>query len=88
MNNPTSIESLKKTYAPIRMRNYGRIIQNMIQVAADEPNQAKREALTKYIAMCMRQKNYVWNRDQDSSMARVKEDIAKLSNGRLTTNHF
>ena len=65
------------------MRNYGRILQDMIAYACTIENQAEREALTLYIAQCMRQKNYVWNRDQESGMARVREDIIRLSDGRL-----
>ena len=41
------------------------------------------KALTLYIAQCMRQKNVVWNKDQDASLKRVKEDIAILSNNHL-----
>ena len=72
-------EILNRNTSPIRMRNYGRILQDMIAYACTVENQAEREALTLYIAQCMRQKNYVWNRDQESGMARVREDIIRLS---------
>lgn len=65
------------------MRNYGRIIQDMIAYACTIEDKAEREALVVYIAQCMRQKNLVWNRDQESGMARVTEDIERLSNGVL-----
>ncbi len=74
---------LRRNTAPIRMRNYGRIIQDMIAYACTIEDKAEREALVVYIAQCMRQKNLVWNRDQESSMARVAEDIERLSNGVL-----
>jgi len=31
----------------------------------------------------MRQRNLVWNRDQEAGLNRVREDIRKLSDGRL-----
>jgi hypothetical protein len=66
------------------MRNYGRIIQEMVRVATEETDQATRERMTIYIARCMRQKNMIWNKDQETGIPRVKEDIARLSDGRLT----
>jgi hypothetical protein len=78
------MESLKRNTSPIRMRNYGRIIQDMIGVATEEPNQAIREQMTLYIAQCMRQKNLIWNKDQESGINRIKEDIITLSNGKLS----
>lgn len=68
------------------MRNYGRIIQDMILVACDEQDPNNKEAMILYIAQCMRQKNLVWNRDQDSGTNRIKDDIRTLSNGRLSTD--
>ena len=68
------------------MRNYGRIIQDMIMVACDEQDTRNREAMILYIGQCMRQKNLIWNRDQESGTQRIKDDIATLSNGRLDTN--
>ena len=52
-------EILNRNTTPIRMRNYGRILQDMIAYACTVENQAEREALTLYIAQCMRQKNYL-----------------------------
>jgi len=66
------------------MRNYGRIVQDMIAYAAGLPKGADREALEVYIAQCMRQRNMVWNRDQESGLNRVREDIIRLSGGQLT----
>jgi hypothetical protein len=65
------------------MRNYGRIVQDMIGYACTVENQAERESLEVYIAQCMRQRNMVWNRDQESGIGRVKEDILFLSKGAL-----
>jgi len=66
------------------MRNYGRIVQDMIGYACTVANPAERESLELYIAQCMRQRNLTWNRDQESGMNRVREDILRLSDGQLT----
>jgi len=66
------------------MRNYGRIVQDMIAYATTlEPSQ-ERDSLELYIAQCMRQRNLVWNRDQEAGLQRVREDIIRLSDGKLT----
>ena len=75
---------LKRYSAPIRMRNYGRIVQDMIAYASALPKGQERETLEVYIAQCMRQRNMVWNRDQESGINRVREDIIRLSDGKLT----
>ena len=75
---------LNRNTAPIRMRNYGRIVQDMIAYATTlEPSQ-ERDSLEVYIAQCMRQRNLVWNRDQEAGLQRVREDIIRLSDGKLT----
>ena len=68
---------------PIKMRNYGRIIQDMVSYACTVEDPAERETLILYIAQCMRQKNLVWNRDQESGLGRVREDLERLSDGRI-----
>ena len=75
---------LKRDATPIKMRNYGRIVQNMIAYASTLEDRQERDSLELYIAQCMRQRNLVWNRDQEAGMARVKEDIIRLSEGKLT----
>lgn len=66
---------ISRNVEPIKMRNYGRIIQDMIRVAQTEPDRAARERLTVYIAQCMRQRNMVWNKDQEIGAQRIKDDI-------------
>ncbi len=78
------MESLRKDLAPIRMRNYGRILQDIVAYACTIEDVKERQIMTVYIAQCMRQKNMVWNRDQEFGLARVKADVATLSNGQLT----
>ena len=75
-------ESLRQTTI-VRMRNYGRIIQDMVQIAANEQDDEKKKAMTIYIAQCMRQKNAQWNKEQESGIERLKDDIRVLSNGVL-----
>ena len=75
---------LNRNTAPIRMRNYGRIVQDMIGYAATLAPGKERDSLEVYIAQCMRQRNMTWNRDQEAGIFRVREDIRRLSEGRLT----
>lgn len=74
---------LRKT-SIVRMRNYGRIIQDMVQLAVNEQDEEKKRSMIVYIAQCMRQKNAIWNREQESGVERLKEDISVLSHGKLT----
>ena len=75
---------LHRNTTPIRMRNYGRIVQDMISYASQLPPSQERDALEVYVAQCMKQRNMTWNRDQEVGINRVREDIKRLSNGRLT----
>ena len=75
---------LNRNTAPIRMRNSGRIVQAMLAHAAKMEPGLERDSLEVYIAQCMRQRNLVWNRDQEAGINRVKEDIIRLSDGKLT----
>ena len=76
------MQGLRKT-SIVRMRNYGRIIQDMVALAVNEQDTEKKEAMIIYIAQCMRQKNALWNRELESGVERLKEDIKILSNGAL-----
>ena len=77
------MQQLSRKTTPIVMRNYGRILQDMIAYACVLEDKEQQDAFVDYIAQCMRQKNTVWNRDQESGSARIAEDIARLSHGRL-----
>jgi hypothetical protein len=55
----------------------------MIAYASSLPAGKDRDSLEVYIAQCMSQRNLVWNRDQESGMGRIKEDIIRLSDGKL-----
>lgn len=76
-------EFLKRHTSPIRMRNYGRILQDMVAYTCTVEDKEEQETLLVYIAQSMRQKNMVWNKDQDASLGRIKEDIITLSDGKL-----
>ena len=75
---------LRRNTSPIRVRNYGRIVQYMIGYASALPAGIERDSLEVYIAQCMRQRNMTWNRDQEAGINRVREDIRTLSKGRLS----
>ena len=77
---------LNRNTTPIRMRNYGRIVQDMIAYASQLSPSPERDSLEVYIAQCMRQRNLVWNRDQEAGLNRVRDDIRRLSNGLLPCN--
>ncbi len=74
---------LKRNVEPVRMRNYGRIVQDMVASAARETDKERQQAMIVYIAQCMRQKNAVWNKEQESGIARLQDDIRVLSHGVL-----
>ena len=46
---------LHRNTTPIQMRNYGRIVQDMIGYACSLPVGPERDSLEVYIAQCMRQ---------------------------------
>ena len=75
---------LNRNAQPIRMRNYGRIVQDMIAYATTLSPGVERDSLEVYIAHCMRQRNMLWNRDQEAGISRVRDDLRRLSNGPLT----
>lgn len=71
---------------PIRMRNYGRIIQDMVTYAVSLTDTFQRQNMTIFVARCMRQKNATWNKDPESGIERLREDIAVLSDNMLDTS--
>ena len=78
--------TLTRNIEPILMRNYGRIIQNVVRYATTITNPTEQQAITIYIAQCMAQKILVWNREQEVGVQRVINDIRTLSNGQLNTD--
>ncbi len=74
---------LRKNTEVVRMRNYGRIIQDMVTIAAKETDTERQKAMIIYIAQCMRQKNSIWNKELESGIQRLQSDIQILSHGVL-----
>ena len=77
--------SLTRRTEAIKLRNYGRILQDLVAYATTITDEQQRQAATIYIARCMRQKNQIWNKDFESGVARLREDIEILSAGKLST---
>ncbi len=77
------MEPLRKDLSPIKMRNYGRILQDVVAYICTLEDGPSRRALIVYVAQCMRQKNLVWNKDQESGLDRIKADIVKISEGKI-----
>ena len=61
----------------------GNLRKTGIVRAANEQDIEKQQSMTIYIAQCMRQKNAQWNKEQESGVERLKEDICTLSSGVL-----
>ena len=74
---------LHRNTTPIQMRNYGRIVQDMIGYACSLPVGPERDSLEVYIAQCMRQRNLIWNRDQEAGIQRVFEQLMAQPNAQL-----
>lgn len=69
--------------SPIRMRNYGRIIQDMVNHVSTMPESEDREALVVALGSAMITRNLLWNKDQESSPERVCRDLQTLSDGKI-----
>lgn len=82
--NTNPLQALHRTDA-IKLRNYGRILQDLVAYAITITDEQKRHAATIYIARCMRQKNQIWNKDFESGIERLREDLEILSGGKLST---
>ena len=78
------MEPLRKDLSPIKMRNYGRILQDVVDYICQLEDEPTRRKLAIYVAQFMRKKNLVWNKDQESNIDRIKADIYKISDGKLT----
>ena len=68
---------------PVRMRHYGRIIQDMVTEAVAEPDIERKQYLICRLANKLKQQYLVWNKDQVEP-ERIIYDIELLSNGQLS----
>lgn len=66
------------------MRNYGRIIQDLIKYTTTLPEGDEKTRLTLYLTQAMIVRNQLWNKDQESSAERVLGDLERLSEGQLS----
>ena len=78
--------ALKHRYDVIKLRNYGRIIQDLVAYVTTIKDVEQRRQATIFVAKCMRQKNQIWNKDFESGIDRLREDINTLSDGKLSTD--
>lgn len=67
---------------PILMRNYGRILQNIVKYACTL-DQQQQDEIIEHIVSVMITRNQQWNREQASSAARIVSDLASLSGNRI-----
>ena len=75
-------ERLPYNTTPIRMRHYGRIIEQMVAEAVNEQDEEKQHYLINRLVNKIKQQYLIWNKDQVEP-ERIIEDIHILSNGRL-----
>lgn len=75
------------TYAssPVRMKHYGRMVEQMIQVAIRQTDPEKREALTLLIANRMKRNYLLCNKDLIDDQV-IVDDLRLLSDNRLTVD--
>ena len=76
-------ERLPYNTTPVRMRHYGRLIDQMVQQAVAEPDIERRHFLTNRLANKLKQQYLIWNKDQVEP-ERIIEDISLLSRGKLS----
>ena len=69
---------LNRPAEPIKMRNYGRIVQDTIAYATTLEPGVERDSLEIYIAQCMRQRNLVRRPDLPAS-ARISS-VSRTAN--------
>ena len=80
------VNALRHRSDAIKLRNYGRIIQDLVAYVTTIEDKEKRQDATIFVARCMRQKNQIWNKDFESGIDRLREDIHILSDGKLPTD--
>ena len=85
-----TIESLTTKPMPIPLRekpvkayHYGRNIESIIDLIAEEPEGEVKTAMIHSLAIYMRQQYLIWNKDSVSDET-IFNDIYKLSDGRIT----
>lgn len=67
---------------PIRARHYGRNIENIMNLIAEQEDGEVKTAMIRSLAIYMRQQYLIWNKDTVSD-ATIFQDIERLSGGRV-----
>ena len=67
---------------PIRARHYGRNIESILNLIAEEPDGEVKTAMIRSLAIYMRQQYLIWNKDTVSDST-IFQDIERLSEGRV-----
>jgi len=67
---------------PIKARHYGRNIESILALIADEPDGEEKTAMIRSLAIYMRQQYLIWNKDTVAD-ATIFQDIERLSGGRV-----
>lgn len=68
---------------PVKARHYGRNIESIIDLIADEPDGEQKTAMIRALATYMRQQYLIWNKDSVADET-IFNDIEKLSDFRIT----
>ena len=68
---------------PIRASHYGRNIENMIDLVAQQEDEEQKIGMIRVLAGYMKQQYLIWNKDTVSDQT-IFQDIVKLSGDRIT----
>ena len=68
---------------PIKARHYGRNIENIMNLIAEQEDGEVKTAMIRSLAIYMRQQYLIWNKDTVADET-IFEDIHRLSGGRIT----
>ena len=68
---------------PVKATHYGRNIESIIDLIAEEPEGEVKTAMIRSLAIYMRQQYLIWNKDSVADST-IFKDIEKLSDGRIT----
>lgn len=66
----------------MRFRHYGKLLEKMIDIAADMENGARRDALVAQLAMQMKRSYTQWNKEIDD--AKIIADLREFSKGKIS----
>ncbi len=80
LNSRPEIIPLKKK--PVKATHYGRNIESIIDLIAEEPEGEVKTAMIRSLAIYMRQQYLIWNKDSVADQT-IFNDIEKLSDGRI-----